>query len=55
MVIEKNGKQYEVTERKKHWSVVLRSGALTADFQVSKDVCATVEELKEYIQKETMF
>lgn len=55
MIVEKNGKQYEVTERKKHWSVVLKSGALTLDFQVSKDICGTIEELKEYIQKENMF
>lgn len=55
MIIEKNDKLYEVTERKKHWSVVLKSGSLTVDFQVSKDICATVEELKEYIQRENMF
>lgn len=55
MIVEKNGKLYELNERKKHWSVVLKSGSLTADFQVSKDICATVEELKEYIQKENMF
>ena len=55
MIVEKSGKQYEVAERKGHWSVVLKSGSLTADFQVSKDICATIEELKEYIQKEDMF
>lgn len=55
MIVEKNGKQYEVTERKKYWSVVLKSGALTVDFQVSKDICATMEEAKEYIRTEDMF
>lgn len=55
MIVEKNGKLYETIERKNHWSVVLKSGAVTADFQVSKDICATIEELKEYIQKENMF
>ena len=55
MIVEKSGKQYEVTERKRHWSVALKSGSLTVDFQVSKDICATIEELKEYIQKEDMF
>lgn len=55
MIIEKNGKCYEVTERKNYWSIVLKSGALTVDFQVDKDICATVEDLKEYIQKEKMF
>ena len=55
MIVEKNGKLYELNERKNHWSVVLKSGSLTVDFQVSKDICATIEELKEYIQKEDMF
>lgn len=55
MIVEKNGKSYEVTERKKFWSVVLKSGSLTVDFQVSKDICETEAELKEYIEKEDMF
>jgi len=55
MIVEKSGKQYEVAERRRHWSVVLKSGSLTVDFQVSKDICATIEELKKYIQKEDMF
>lgn len=55
MIIEKNGKIYEVSERAKHWSVVLKSGALSVDFQVSKDICETEAELKEYIEKEEMF
>lgn len=55
MIVEKNGKLYELNERKNHWSVILKSGALSVDFQVSKDICTTVEELKEYIQKDNMF
>lgn len=55
MIIEKNGKMYEVSERSKHWLVVLKSGALSVDFQVSKDICETEAELKEYIKKEEMF
>jgi hypothetical protein len=55
MIIEKNGKIYEVSERSKHWSVVLKSGVLSVDFQVSKDICETKAELKKYIEKEEMF
>ena len=55
MFIEKNGKIYEVSERSKHWSVVWKSGALSADFQVSKDICKTESDVKSYIEKEEMF
>ncbi len=55
MIIEKKGKSYEISERSKHWSVVLRSGALSVDFQVSKDICKNEAELKDYIEKEEMF
>ena len=55
MTVEKNGKQYEVYERKTIWSVILKSGALTVNIQVPKDICATFEEVKEYIQKDDMF
>lgn len=55
MRIEKNEKTYEVTECQKHWSVRLQSGALSATFQVSKDICKTEAELRDYIEKENMF
>ena len=55
MIVEKNGKQYEVTECKNHWSVAWKSGAVTARFQIPKDLCKTEEEIKAYILKETMF
>lgn len=55
MIIEKNGKIYEISERSKDWSVVWKSGALSVDFKVSKDICKTAAELKEYIEKEEMF
>ena len=55
MTVEKNGKLYEVYERKTIWSVILKSGALTVNIQVPKDICVTFEEVKEYIQKDDMF
>ena len=55
MIVEKNGKQYEVTEWKNHWSVTWKSGAVEASFQIPKDICKTEEDIKAYIQTETMF
>lgn len=55
MIIKKNDKKYEITECKNHWSVVLKSGALSVDFQVSKDICKTETELQDYIANESMF
>lgn len=55
MIVEKNGKQYEVTEWKNHWSVMWKNGAVTARFQIPKNLCKTEEEIKAYIQIETMF
>ena len=55
MIIEKHEKKYEILERKNHWSVVLKSGALSVDFQVSKDICKNEAEVKAYIMAEDMF
>ena len=55
MIIEKNGKQYEVAERLKHWLVVLKVDKLSVNFEVSKEICETEAELKKYVEKEDMF
>ena len=55
MIIEKSEKRYEIFERLKHWLVVLKSGALSVEFQIPKDICNTEAELKEYIESEKMF
>ncbi len=55
MKIIKGDKEYTITERKGYWSVALSSGALSVDYQVSKELCKTEAELREYIQKEKMF
>ena len=55
MIIEKNGKKYEVSEHQKHWSVALKEGALSVDFNISKELAATAEDIKSYIETEKIF
>lgn len=55
MIIEKNGKYYEVAERAKYWSVTRRGVPLSVEVQVPKDICATEAEVKEYIKSEDIF
>lgn len=55
MTIEKNGKYYEASEWSRYWLVALKLDTLTVDFQVSKDICETEAELKEYIEKKEIF
>ena len=55
MIIEKNGKKYEVREYPKYWSVSFKQGALSVDFKLSKEICKSKPELKNYIEKEKMF
>ncbi len=49
MQIEKNGKTYTVTECPKKWTVSLDSGKLSVAFDVSKELCSTEEQLREYV------
>jgi len=55
MIVEKNGKQYVVNETKNGWSVVWKSGAVEATFKIPKDICQTEEDVKAYIQTQSMF
>ncbi len=55
MIIEKNGKYYNVTERQRYWSITQKTGKLTAEFNVSKDICMTEDDLKKYIAEDEMF
>ncbi len=55
MIIEKNGKNYEITEYTTHWVVRLKNGDLTVDFQIPKEICKSIVELKNYIYTEKMF
>lgn len=49
MQIEKNGKVYTVTESSTKWTVKAESGKLSIAFDVSKDLCETAGDLREYV------
>ena len=49
MVIVKGDKAYTVTESRDKWTIKADSGKLSVAFDVSKDLCATADELREYV------
>lgn len=55
MIIEKNGKAYTVTELSDKWTVKTESGKLSVAFDVSKQICTTADELREYVLQNDMF
>lgn len=55
MIIEKNGKTYTVTECRDKWTVKADSGKLSIAFDVSKELCATADELREYVLSDDLF
>lgn len=55
MCIIKNGKDYSVTEYSDKWTVKADSGKLSVAFDVSKSICKTSDELREYVLKNDLF
>ena len=55
MFIDKNGKNYEVRENKKSWTVSMSVGIVSISYNIPKEYCQTVAELKEYIAKSELF
>ena len=55
MIIEKNGKIYTVTETSTKWAVKSECGKLSVSFDVSKKICKTERELKEYVLNNELF
>lgn len=53
--VRKNEKVYTVKECNDHWNVSTVIGKLSVSYQIPKDVCATFEALKQYIESENMF
>lgn len=49
MVIDKNGKQFAVEEKKTHWNVFRREGTSGVNYIIRKTVCPTVEDLVRYV------
>ena len=55
MVIVKGEKTYTVTKSATKWTVKTDSGKLELAFDVSKDICATIDELREYVTTNELF
>lgn len=55
MIIEKNSKTYTVTELSNKWTVKAENGKLTVAFDVSKKICTTDNELREYVLQSDIF
>lgn len=55
MNITKNEKEYTVTEREKNWVVSRKVHALEVEYKISKSLCQTEAELREYIAREELF
>ena len=55
MIIEKNGKSYTVTEYRDKWTVKAESGKLSVAYDVSKEICSTADELREYVNNNNLF
>lgn len=55
MTLEKNGKTYDISECKNHWSVRYTDGGLSVTYEVAKDICENAEELAAYVQSNDMF
>ncbi len=55
MVIRKETKEYRVTERRECWVLSCTIGGLSVEYKVPKDICANEEELRAYVEAETLF
>lgn len=49
MEITKGDTVYEVSENSKNWTVRKKSEKLSISFNVSKELCKTEQELREYV------
>ncbi|MGN1094905.1 MAG: hypothetical protein ACI4QR_00800, partial [Eubacteriales bacterium] len=55
MNIRKGDAEYSIKEFQNYWRITKGAGKLTIEYKVAKDICGTIEELKQYIEKESMF
>ncbi len=55
MVIVKGEKNYLVTESATKWTVKTDDGKLAISFDVSKEICGTIDELREYVSTNELF
>lgn len=49
MIITINSEDYIVTESRNIWRLKAQTGKLSIAFEIPKELCATVDELREYV------
>lgn len=54
-IIKKGNVEYSVKNTQIFWVLSKVEDKLTVKYQVSKDVCGTFEQLKQYVEKENIF
>lgn len=55
MTITKDEKEYTIAEYKYYWRVTRKSGGLTVEYKINKNICETEKDLCEYIKSENIF
>ncbi len=55
MVIEKQEKKYTVTEYKNKWTISNEGGKFSVSYGVPKEICASSEELYNYVMNNKLF
>lgn len=49
--VEKN---YTIAEQVKSWVVTCKKGAVTLEYKIDKEMCATLNDLRAYVEKEKL-
>lgn len=55
MIVEINGNIYTVTELTDKWTVKTEDGKLTVAYDISKKICSTADELRKYMEQNSLF
>lgn len=54
-MIEKNGKEYVFVEFSTKWVIKTKENGVSISYDVPKEICHTVDDLKEYVLKNEIF
>ena len=46
---------YMITEQVKSWVITCKKGAVTLEYKIDKEICATLDDLRAYVEKEKLF
>lgn len=46
---------YMITEQVKSWVITCKKGAVTLEYKIDKEICATLDDLRAYVETEKLF